>query len=277
MNKLTAIVHYEILMAWRRRSLPILWFLLLAGVLGFALLVRQTNLDSPVMNQAVQASASGANALPWTQGIDLVVAMNTLALINVLIAGMVFYMVGVTLLLGEVIPLDSQFKVRELLDTLPISRTLYLGGKLASVWTSLLLGIGVIGVISALALRLIFGAYDLRVFLILWIALLVPQTLIAALLSVLCASFVGSRRSAVLVGLLVIPFVLTLAFTTVVSFAGAGALIEPIYALGLLLKPGAETNAEIVNRMTSTLIGFVLIGAAVWTFVWGWSRLREAS
>ena len=129
--------------------------------------------------------------------------------------------------------------------------------------------------ISAIALRLIFGEYDLRVFVALWVSLLVPQTLIAALLSVLCASLVGSRRSAVLVGLLVVPFVLILAFTTVVSFAGAGALIEPIYALGILLTPGAETNAEIVNRMVNTLAQFVGVGVVVWTVVWGWGRVRE--
>ncbi|MBI1259151.1 MAG: hypothetical protein GC204_16905 [Chloroflexi bacterium] len=275
MSKMSAMVRYEILMAWRRRSLPLLWILLLVGVLGFALLVQSVNQESPVMDQAIQASANDTNALPWTQGIDLVVAMHTLALINVLIAGMVFYMVGVSLLLGEVIPLDRQFKVRELLDTLPISRTLYLGGKLVSVWASLLLGIGVIGVICAVALRLIFGAYDVRVFAVLWVSLLIPQTLIAALLSVLCASFVGSRRSAVLVGLLVVPFVLILAFTTVISFAGVGALIEPIYSLGILLKPGEQSNAEIISRMLSTLAEFVGVGLVVWTAVWGWSRLRE--
>ncbi len=275
MSKLSAMVRYEILMAWRRRSLPILWFLLLAGVIGFSLLICSVNQQSPVMDQAVQSTVTNPDAPAWAQGIDLVVADHTLELINVLIAGMTFYMVGVTLLLGEVIPLDRQFKLRELLDTLPISRAQYLGGKLASVWISLLLGIVGIGVISALALRLILGDYDLRVFVVLWISLLVPQTLIAALLSVLCASPVGSRRAAVLVGLLVIPFVLILAFTTVIAFAGAGALIEPFYALGVLLTPGAETNAEIVHRMTQTLIEFAGIGVLVWTVTWGWSRLHE--
>src|SRR3982751_1845254 len=128
MTKIGAMEHYEVLMAWRRRSLPILWILLLAGVLGFALLVENINRATPVMDQAVQTSASDPNAPPWAQGINLVVATHTLALINVLIAGMIFYMVGVTLLLGEVIPLDKQFKVRELLDTLPISKATYLGG-----------------------------------------------------------------------------------------------------------------------------------------------------
>ena len=41
MTKLSAMVRYEVLMAWRRRSLPILWILLLVGVIGFALLVAK--------------------------------------------------------------------------------------------------------------------------------------------------------------------------------------------------------------------------------------------
>ena len=41
MSKIGAMVRYEILMAWRRRSLPILWVLLLGGIVGFALLMRR--------------------------------------------------------------------------------------------------------------------------------------------------------------------------------------------------------------------------------------------
>ncbi len=275
MSKLSAMVRYEVLMAWRRRSLPILWILLLAGVIGFALLIQSINSQQPVMEGAIRHTLTDPNAPAWAQGIDLELTTHTLALINILIAGMVFYMVGVTLLLGEVIPLDKQFKVRELLDTLPISRTLYLGGKVVSTWAALLAGISVIGLICALGLRLIIGAYDPRVFVALWIGLLVPQSLIAALISVLAASLVGSRRAAVLVGLLVVPFVLILATTTAISFAGVGALIEPVYSLGILLSPGAETNAEIVSRITSTLIQFVIIGGVVWVVIWGWTRLRE--
>jgi hypothetical protein len=125
------------------------------------------------------------------------------------------------------------------------------------------------------ALRAIIGIYDLRVFIALWIAMLIPTSLLASAMSVLLSSFAGSRRAAVMVGLLIIPVVLVLVTLAVPSFAGVGALIEPIYAVGILLMPGDETNAEIVGRMVNTLVIYGLALAVVWTLAWVAARRRE--
>src|SRR5664279_1749985 len=172
MMKIGAIARYELLMAWRRRSLPILWVVLLVGVIGFGLLIESVKEQTPVMDQAVARSA--AQAPSWAVGLDLTVAQNTLAVINMMVAALVVYAIGVTLLLGETIPLDRQFKMRELLDATPVSKAAYFGGKLIGVWIGLLIGVVVVGVVSALALRLIFGAYDLRVFAALWALMVLP-------------------------------------------------------------------------------------------------------
>ncbi len=274
MSKIGAMVHYELLMAWRRRSLPILWVLLLAGIVGFALLMRSVNEKTPVYDDVTQV-LTNADAPEWAQGINPVVASHTITLGNLMIAGMIFYTVGVVLLMAEVIPLDRQFKVRELLDTLPLSRASYLAGKILSMWAGLLLGTVLVGVIAAPLVWLILGAYDLRVFAALWIAMLLPESFAAAALTVLAASFVGSRRAAVMIGLVVLPFVLVLSFTSVVAFAGVGALIEPIYAVSIMLQPGAESNAVIAERITNAAILFVGVIAAAWLGVWGWGRWRE--
>ena len=42
MSKMSAIVHYELLMAWRRGSLPLLGLLLTISLVGFGLLFTQT-------------------------------------------------------------------------------------------------------------------------------------------------------------------------------------------------------------------------------------------
>jgi hypothetical protein len=265
MSQIGAMVYYELLMAWRRRSLVILWILLLAGVIGFALLVQNAKGTQPI--PAVDSS-NEANLPTWAQGIDLAAAGNTFALVNILIAGMIFYSVGVTLMMGEIIPLDRQFKVRELLDTLPLSRTAYLGGKLFSAWAGLLLGIIVVGVICALALRLILGVYDMRVFLAMWIAMLLPSSFVASALSLLASSPFSSRRTAVLMGLCIIPVVLFLVSLGVPSFAGIGALIEPIYALGILLAPGEESSVEIRTRIVNTLAVYALVLVSAWTLAW---------
>jgi hypothetical protein len=274
MTKLWTIARYEVLMAWRRRSLLILWLLLLIGVIGFGLLIADSNRQTPAVEDALQQNMA-ANAPEWAQGLDLLVSTHTIALIQVLIAGMVFYVIGVTLMMGETIPLDRQFKVRELLDTLPISRTQYLGGKLLGGWGGLLLGTLLAGVVAALALRLIIGAYDLRIFSVLWVAMLLPITFLASALSILLSSAAGSRRAAVLIGLVLMPLVMTFATLAVPSFTGVGALIEPVYAVGILLMPGDEANAEIVRRITNTLLIYGLALAITWGIAWLYARRRE--
>jgi ABC-type transport system involved in multi-copper enzyme maturation permease subunit len=276
MTQLWAIVRYEVLMAWRRRSLPILWLLLLVGVVGFSLLIESVNREQPVLQEGLEQTVAdaNANAPEWAQGIDMAESARTVSLINVLIAGLVFYTVGVTLMSGETIPLDRQFKVSELLETLPISRTVYLAGKVLGAWAGLLVGTAVVGVIAALAIRLIIGTYDVRVFAALWVGMMVPASLVAAAVSVLLASFVGSRRSAVMIGLIIMPFVLFLMTLAVTAFAGVGALIEPIYAIGILLPPGDAANAEIVNRIRTTLLTYAGVLAFVWALAWGDAHRR---
>jgi hypothetical protein len=274
MSQIGAMVRYELLMAWRRRSLPIIWILLLAGVVGITLLVENTKRAQPITGPMMDGG-SVTNIPPWAQGINIEEATNTLGVINIMIAGMIFYSIGVTLLMGEIIPLDSQFKVRELLDTLPLSRTAYLGGKLLSAWAGLLLGIIIVGVICALLMRLILGVYDMRVFLALWVAMLLPSSLVASALSLLASSPFSSRRTAVLIGLLIIPFVLFLISMGVPAFAGIGALIQPIYALGILLVPGEAAAIEIRSRIVNTLAVYALVLMSIWTFAWLNARRSE--
>jgi hypothetical protein len=44
MSKIGAMMRYEVVMAWRRRSLPILWLLLTISMVGFGLIMKQTRL-----------------------------------------------------------------------------------------------------------------------------------------------------------------------------------------------------------------------------------------
>jgi ABC-type transport system involved in multi-copper enzyme maturation permease subunit len=262
MSKLGAIVRYEVLMAWRRRSLPILALLLFVGLVGFSLLVA----NNPRQREMMASFAASGQLY----------VINTLLLINVLVAGMIAYSVGAALMTSETIPLDRQFKVRELLDTLPISRATYLGGKLLGVWSGLLLGWGVMGVIAAGALYLIFGAYDLRVFALLWLLLPLPAGLVAGALSTLAAALVSSRRMALLIGLAVFPFSFYLTVYGMPAFTNAAVLVDPIYAGGLLTFPnsGAAT-AEILGSILVRFVVYSGLILAVWAFVWGWMKLRE--
>ena len=252
-GKLTTIARYEILMAWRRRSLPLLWTLLLVGVVGFALLVDNANqviIDS--VQERVQA------------GLFTMEQFNTNLLFSTMVAAMIFYSIGVTLLMGEVIPLDAQFKVRELLGTLPISRAAYLGGKLLGVWGGLVIGWLLVGVIAFIALRLIISIFDWRVFVLLWLLLPLPATLTSAAISMLACALVSSRRAAVFVGLLVLPFAFYLNAMSVVNFVNLTVLLDPIYTYGSPLLP---SNEQIVIDAVQGVLNHILVIAFTWGIV----------
>jgi hypothetical protein len=261
MNKIGAMVRYEVLMAWRRRSLPILWFLLLVGVVGFALLVSSVNQQGMSLAQIM---ARNSNMPTYV--------LNTIPLINILVAGVLIFSVGITLMIVETFPLDKQFKVRELLDTLPINRSVYIGGKVLGAWSGLLIGWVLMGIVCSIALYLILGAYDLRVLVLLWVVALLPATLLASALSVLAGALVGSRRLAVLVGLVLLPITLFLVGWGIPAFFNTGGLIDPIYAMAMA---GPVTPTRLLNDLLIVIAGYTGVIAGVWVIVWGWMRVRE--
>jgi len=47
---------------------------------------------------------------------------------------MILIVLLLPLMVAEIIPLDRQYRVREVIDATPISESLYVAGKLLSVW-----------------------------------------------------------------------------------------------------------------------------------------------
>lgn len=271
MRAVVTIARYEIVMMWRRRSLVLLVGLLLTGMIGFALLI-----ENSTGSQGDFIPTEDSVELPvWAQNIDFVVVGNTFKLSNLMIAVMVIFGCGILLMMGEVIPLDHQFRIRELLDTVPISRSAYLLGKLLGVTGGVFAAWLIAGVVGGVVLRGVFGEYDVRVYLLLWTLLVLITSLLIAEISVVTGSWVSSRRASVLIGLVMLPFGLFLMILAVPSMAGSGALIEPIYALSILLTPDELGRAEISGRITQILGTFVLIAVTLWVLGWGWMRLRD--
>lgn len=260
MNKLNAMIRYEVLMAWRRRSLPLIAILLLVGVLGFSLMVAEAN--QRWLGESMQAMID--------RGGYTMVQFNTIALFAIIIAGMIFFSVGVTAIVGEVIPLDSQFKMRELLNTLPLPPATYLSGKVLGTWCGIVLSWLVVGVVTAPALWLIIGAYDWRVFVVLWVFLLLPAALTSAALSVLVAAPVKSRRMAVLTGLLVMPFALAVSVRGMVAFITIPSLISPLYIYSTTeLLPTEKILTDTIYSLLTHAGAVVLVWAVVWlVFRW---------
>lgn len=255
MSQLRGIIRYELLMAWRRRSLPLLALLLMSTMLVFGLIFRQTRL---VLG-------------------DFDPVQNTVHLSELFLGEMIVLGVSVPLLLGDTIPLDRQFKVGELLDALPLSLAVYLGGKLLSVWAGLILILPPTGLISGALLYAIFAGFDLRVFAALW-STLIPLGLTVTAPAVLANATVGSRRKSVLVGLLLLPLVTIFVVLSMMMLGRVGALIDPAYTYQLNVNGFVQapaSAAEIVTGVVGMLALDGLIVSALWAFIW--ARLRALS
>ena len=56
-----------------------------------------------------------------------------------------------------------------------------------------------------------------------------------------------------------------------------GGLIDPVYLESVMLGGAmGELPAQSLAMVGSTLVCMAGVVAAVWTVVWGWSRVREA-
>lgn len=262
MTQLNAMVRYEVLMAWRRHSLPMIWVLLLGGVLIFVALVAENN---------TRWLASGMQA-QLDNGTYTLEQFRTTSLFSIVIAAMIFYSIGVISVVSEVVPLDTQFRVRELLRALPLSPAKYLAGKLLGVWAGAFLGWLGVGIIGGVGMWLILGAYDWRVFVSLWLLLPLPAVLTAAALSVLVSALVNTRRQSVLVGLLVLPFAYGVILLGMIWFIHVPSVFDPVYVYGAQQLIPAEQVLAGVGRGLLLHAGMI---ALTWGIVWLVVRIRE--
>lgn len=280
-----AMVRYELLMAWRRRILLLLVGLLLIATVFFGQVVGDSSAVStmsvqvdPATGEVVQSGGSDVNlneVAPWLIGVNYPVAVNTMAIIQVLIAVMVVGAIGMTAFLGEVIPLDRHYQVRELLDALPINNTTYLGGKALGVVVLVLIVVLGAAVIGGAALHFVVGNYDGRVYAVMWALMILPPVLLSALLAVLLCSWTARRRAAVMISLILMPFIVILLFFGVPALGGAGVIVHESYALSILLVPSADSTAVILQRIRDVLVLYAAVLGVAWLAIWTYMRLRS--
>jgi hypothetical protein len=299
-TKLLGITHYELLMNWRRRSLPVLILFFLAALLLIGLMIEQVSMsvdrsvisvqikdgvttitrrleDSSIIEEPLDAETA-SHLPPWMIGIDLNQAANTMRGINVLIPASMVMIVGIIPLLSDTIPLDRQYRIRELLDAAPLHRVVYLGGKVLGVWVGLLMGIVLCFAVFQLVLYLRYGAYDLLPLLLDWLLLVIPLTLLVAFCTVLLTSWAGSRRAGLLIGIALIPVGVYLFFASAMTLGSAARLVNPIYGIGTMGTSlnGISDQATALERVIGMLLLYAVMFAVVWLLAWGIARLREA-
>ncbi|MBK9749602.1 MAG: hypothetical protein IPO91_22875 [Chloroflexi bacterium] len=300
MTQLRGIIHYELLMSWRRRSLPMLILFFLSALVLIGLLIDQVSMsvDRSVISVQVQdgvttitrriengsiieepLDAETASRLPpWMIGLDLNQAANTMRGINVLIPAVMVMVVGIMPLLSDVVALDRHYKVRELLDSTQLHRSIYLIGKVLGIWVGLLTGIALCFGVFQISLYLRYGAYDLLPLLLNWLLLVIPLTLLVSFSTLLLTSWAGTRRVGLLVGIGLIPVGVYLFFVSAMTLGRVGQVVNPIYGMGTMGASLNGINDQVValEQVTGMLLVYALVLAAVWLFGWGVARWREA-
>ena len=187
------IARYEFRIHWRRRGLKVMVLSYLAMQGFFFVVAAQGNpLALPPALEAWRDNTNAVISGTW------------------LVAGM-FLLVMFPTVVAEAVPRDRQFGVRELLDSLPLTRPVYLAGKLLGAWFCVASATLSVMVLAGVAWRFILGPYAVDDFIAI---LLIGANLLILLnssLAVLAAAGQPSVVRALLVGLacvIVIPLIM---------------------------------------------------------------------
>lgn len=283
--QLAAIARYEFLMAVRRRSLIILLVLFVLGILVFSLIAKETNASSALRIKEVDGRVEyfqGDTPVPpeaipaWMQGVDLAQWQGSSQVMIALLGSVVLVSIAIVMFMNESIPLDRQHRIRELLDALPLSRATYLGGKLVGAWFGVLVITFLSMLVSVGVFLAIFNAFNITYFVMVWLLMIVPVIAINTSLAVLLTSWAGSRRSAILISLLVTPLALLVYSVALPSLGAVGVYVHPSYAMMVLLQPDASSVNIVTERIRSALPLLISMPIISWLVAYGWQRFREA-
>lgn len=284
-----AIVFYETRMLWRRRVLPTLMLLcvLLLTTSSYAL-VQQMRDMTVSEERTAELTRMGVDA-----AMSLLFGNTTLVMFSLMSTLLVFFIVIPPLALAEAIPYDSQYRLRDLLDSLPLGQGTYLLGKVGGTWGGLLLGFFFVSALTGGLLRWLIGPYALGGYALMWLVLL-PLALFASACTVLLSAGQPSRRRAIFVGALIMTYLLysyttsneqatTLAELMRPVQAEAYMTIQQIYTFNMAPAAFQEEIVAFTPSMPPAMPPFSLmftLQAAqlllLGLLVWGWRSWRSS-
>jgi hypothetical protein len=157
---------------------------------------------------------------------------------------MVMIVLVLPLVLAELIPLDRQYRVRELLDAVPLARGVYLAGKVLSAWPVVAIAMALSALSSCALAWIQNGPYHGDVLAAFWMAGLIPLALFVSSMAVLLPGRQPNRRRGVLVGLIAAVAGLAACFILPVN----GFLFAALIRDGLTLEQLADPLARAASR-----------------------------
>jgi hypothetical protein len=190
LSQLLGITRYEFLLHWRRRALVIVFLSALAiPVVGGITARRDMNEISGSWVQTGQYSTEDAARVMTT----------SLTLLTWAPMFLVFLIV-LPIAAADSIPRDRQLVVYELLNTTPISLSIYLIGKMLGLWLSLFAGIlaGLFGI--GVFWWFILGPFEIPTLIEIGLIAAVPLAFIQSGIALLVAAGQSTGRRAILMG-----------------------------------------------------------------------------
>jgi hypothetical protein len=255
--QLGAMIRYELLMSWRRGTLRAI----LLSVLMFPQVFYLINYAFGEAD-----SLSAVYLTVWPEAVQL---KATDAAITANITTLVMIVLLLPLVLAELIPLDRQYRVREIIDTLPITQNVYLAGKLLSVWPMIVIGMALSALLGGTLTRIQNGPYDVGVLVALWTTGLIPLALFASLVGVMLPAQQPNRQRAILMSLLAVIASLIVCFILPIKDFVFAAFIRDTLTLEQLADPLVRAASpgfpDVLSLNTLFRIGSVsVIMMAIW-------------
>ena len=269
-TQLSAMVRYEFLMYWRRRTFVAVLLPFLALSLLFAWSLR----DVLIENQSTWLTA-GMSLQQIREQLSIVMLPAIWPVLQV------FLVIIFPVVVAEAIPRDRHLGVRDLLDATPLSIGTYLTGKVLSTFITLLVSTTVILILVACAWWVLVGPFDLGMYLGMWTVGVVPLTLFNSSLAILLAVGQPNRKQGAVVGITLAVVTILMLFggligktTSILDYFNVG---HNLFFKYYLLNKGAESLH--MMPVTGTDIAFTLVGGfvevlAAGMIAWWWLRGR---
>ena len=256
--QLLTIVRYEMLTSWRRGPLrSILISILLLPQLFHII----SCLFGSMLDEAVIASLAERPEVLLLAGTNAALVSNATTLIMIVVL--------LPLMVAEIIPLDRQYRVHEIIDTLPIAKGLYIAGKLLSIWPVILIGLIIGGVLNGLVSWALNGPFKVDTLALFWLTGLIPLALFGSQMGVLFAAGQPNRRRAIMTGLLAVIATLAASFALPTNqFIAAGTFQ---LALNMAAINDPRVSAAIPNFPDmGSLSVWLRIGGVIMAMVVAW-------
>jgi pimeloyl-ACP methyl ester carboxylesterase len=253
-----AIMRYELLMSWRRGTLrtTLLSILLFPQVLYLVSYVFAPLVDEQTATSLVM----------WPKALLLV---GTGAAISTNITTVIMIVLLLPLMLAELIPLDRQYRVREIIDALPITRNVYLAGKLLSIWPVVVISMVLSALLGGTLTWLQNGPYHVGTLAAFWLTGLIPLALLSSQMGVMFPAGQSSRRRAILMSLVAVAGSLAAFFLLPLGGFLFAALVRMSLTLEQLGDPSALAaipgypDALSLNTLLR-IGGAIVIMAVIW-------------